>query len=169
MKQFFIADPHFGDDRIRKYESRPFADTDEMDSTMIARWNEAVCGEDEVYVLGDFGADGREAELLARLSGTKYLIKGNHDSRSNQYYRDAGFGEVYDHPIILEGFWILSHDPVYVCTNMPYANLFGHVHANPIFRSYSAQHFCVCAERLDYRPISFEAIRKIIKEASSHE
>ena len=49
----------------------------------------------------DFGAVGREAEFLGRLQGRKFLVKGNHDRKSNQYYRLAGFEEVYDHPVII--------------------------------------------------------------------
>ena len=169
MERYFIADPHFGDERIRRYENRPFTDTHHMDSAMIRLWNETVTPQDQVYVLGDFGADGQEAQILSQLNGTKFLVKGNHDTASNAHYRQAGFAEVYDHPIILEGFWILSHDPLYVNTNMPYANLFGHVHANPIFQTYSSQHYCVSAERIHYKPIAFGQIKQIIKEASSHE
>ena len=169
MERFFIADSHFGDESIRKYENRPFATAAEMDEAMVDRWNSTVSEEDEVYVLGDFGADGHEGEILARLNGVKYLVKGNHDTASNDHYRRQGFTEVYDHPILLDSFWLLSHDPLYVCTNMPYANLFGHVHANPIFKTYSAQHYCVSVERTDYAPISFSKIKQIIKEASSHE
>lgn len=51
---------------------------------------------------------------------------------------------------------------------MPYANLFGHVHNNPIIKDYSSQHFCVSAERINYTPISFEDITKKIKEASTN-
>lgn len=164
-KIYFIADPHFGDDRIRRYENRPFQTVEEMDRTMISNWNAVVEESDLVYVLGDFGADGREAEILSRLKGRKYLVKGNHDTRSNQAYRTAGFEEVYDHPIILDSFWILSHDALYVNSNMPYANLFGHVHNTPIVKDYSSQHFCVSVERIDYTPISFDRIKKTIAEA----
>lgn len=164
-KIFFIADPHFGDDRIRRYENRPFSTVEEMDSELIRRWNGVVTETDTVYVLGDFGADGNEAAVLSKLSGQKYLVKGNHDTKSNADYRNAGFAEVYDHPIIFQGFWILSHDALYVNSNMPYANLFGHVHNNPIIKDYSKQHFCVSVERIDYTPISFEIIKKKISEA----
>ena len=169
MEVYFIADTHFGDDRIRRYENRPFADTAAMDNALTERWNAVVRPEDTVYVLGDFGADGSEADVLSRLNGTKYLVKGNHDILSNDAYRAAGFREVYDHPILLDSFWLLSHEPLYVNTNMPYANLFGHVHANPIIKTFSSQHFCVSAERTDYAPISFTRIKQLIKEASSHE
>ncbi len=164
-KTFFIADPHYGDERIRRYENRPFRNSEEMDCRMICNWNRIVSDPDSVYILGDFGADGYEAELLAKLKGHKYLIKGNHDLKSNNEYRKAGFDEVYDQPIIIDGFWILSHDALYVNTNMPYANIFGHVHNSPIVKDYSKQHFYVSVERLDYTPISFESIKKAVAEA----
>ena len=162
---FFVADPHFGDDRIRRYENRPYETVEQMDAQLISNWNAAVCKEDTVFVLGDFGAAGCEAEVLKLLNGRKLLVKGNHDTGSNDYYRQAGFAEVYDHPILFEGFWLLSHDALYVNANMPYANIFGHVHNNPIVRDFSKQHFCVSVERIAYRPIAFEQIKKIVTEA----
>ena len=43
---------------------------------------------------------------------------------------------------------------------MPYGNLFGHVHGNPAYADASAQSCCVCVERTDYRPISFEEVKR---------
>lgn len=162
-KIFLIADTHFGDDNIRRYENRPFQTAESMDQQMIARWNEAVEREDRIYVLGDFGASGWERRLLEQLNGIKFLVKGNHDLQSNSYYREAGFAEVYDKPVILEGFWILSHEPLYVNANMPYANIFGHVHNSPLYRDFSAQHYCVSVERIGYTPISFEKVAAAVK------
>lgn len=164
MKTFFIADTHFDSESIMRYENRPFATVEEMNEAMICRWNEVVSPEDQVYVIGDFGGDGREKEILEQLTGTKYLVKGNHDIMSNEYYRQAGFAEVYDLPVLFDGFFLLSHEPLYVNTNMPYANLFGHVHANPVYRDYSPHHFCVCVERTDYRPMTLEEILGKVKE-----
>lgn len=162
-KTFFIADPHFDDDNIRRYENRPFPTVRIMNEAMIVRWNSVVMPEDTVYVIGDFGAPGREGEVLAQLAGTKILIKGNHDLQSNSYYREAGFHEAYDLPVLYRGFWILSHEPIYVNENMPYANIFGHVHASSLYRDFSSRHFCVCVERIDYTPISMEAIVARVK------
>lgn len=162
---YFIADTHFGDDALRRYECRPFKNVAQMDEAIAEAWNRVVSEQDTVYVLGDFGADGYEMEMLARLKGIKYLIKGNHDGKSNEEYRSFGFREVYDHPIILDGFWILSHEAVYVNTNMPYANLFGHVHNSPLIKDYSEQHYCVCVERTGYAPIAFGEIKAKIREA----
>ena len=166
-KTYFIADTHFGDSAILRYENRPFENVSHMDNELISRWNSVVSDEDCVYVLGDFGADGYETEVISALKGKKYLIKGNHDVKSNDYYRKAGFEEVYDHPIILDNFWILSHDAVYVNINMPYANLFGHVHNSPVVKDYSDQHFCVSVERIDYTPVCFERVKQIVKEKAS--
>ena len=166
MKIYLIADTHFGEDRIRRYENRPFESADQMDSELISRWNSTVTAEDTVYHLGDFGADGNEAEILGRLNGKKILIKGNHDTRCNSEDRSLGFSEVYDYPIIVDGFWILSHDSLYVNENMPYANLFGHVHNSPVVKDYSKQHYCVSAERINYTPISFDQVKSKIFELS---
>lgn len=160
---YFIADTHFSKENIRLYENRPFESVAEMNRAIVQRWNDRVNQEDEVYVLGDFGADGQEALILRQLNGRKFLVKGNHDVQANQYYRDCGFEEVYDYPIIIKDFWILSHEPLYVNTNMPYANLFGHVHNSPIFKTYSSQHYCVSAERINYTPISFDDIALAIQ------
>lgn len=157
-KIYFIADTHFFDDTILRYENRPFKTVSEMNLEMISRWNSFIYPEDSVYILGDFCKVGYESEILTSLYGKKYLVKGNHDIQSNSYYRTAGFQEVYDKPILFEKFWILSHEPLYVNENMPYANIFGHVHNSPIYKTYSRQHYCVSAERLNYMPISFEEI-----------
>ena len=164
-KIYFIADTHFGEDRILRYENRPFDNARHMDDEMIKRWNKTVDIDDVVYILGDFGAVGYEAEILSKLNGNKILVKGNHDTKSNDEYRSYGFKEVYDCPIIIDGFWILSHDALYVNENMPYANLFGHVHNSPIIKDYSKQHYCVSVERIDYTPILFDKIKKTVSEA----
>lgn len=164
MAIFFVADTHFSEENIMRYENRPFTSVELMNEELIANWNRMVGNEDRVYVLGDFGAYGQEKQVLDRLNGTKYLVKGNHDTQTNEYYRQAGFEEVYEYPIILEQFWILSHEPLYVNENMPYANLFGHVHNSPLFKDYSNQHFCVSLERINYTPIEFEEIKRRIKD-----
>lgn len=163
MSVFFLADTHFGEDSIIRYENRPFVSTQAMDEALTVNWNNVVGPEDEVYVLGDFCAVGLEEQILSRLNGVKYLVKGNHDTGNNEYYRQAGFREVYDYPVIIEGFWILSHEPLYVNSNMPYANVFGHVHNSPLFKDYSSQHFCVSVERIGYSPIGFDEIKKCVQ------
>lgn len=169
-KIFFIADTHFGDDAIRRYENRPFATAEEMDETLIANWNKVVSEQDRVFHLGDFSTAGREKEYLERLNGRIFLVKGNHDGRTNADYRGMGFEECYDLPVVLESFWLLSHEPMYVNENMPYANLFGHVHGSPLYRTFSKHHYCVSVERIRYTPITLEEIKRSLAEmeATTH-
>lgn len=158
MSTFFVADTHFDDKNILLYENRPFRSVEEMNQTLVDSWNSVISKSDTVYFLGDFG----NIDFLGNLNGTKYLIKGNHDTEVNDFYRSSGFKEVYDCPIVLDNFWILSHSPMYINENMPYANLFGHVHDSPMIKDYSSHHFCVSVERISYTPVSFDFIKEKI-------
>lgn len=156
---YIIADTHFGDDNIKIFENRKVSDNE-----IIDRWNEVVNEDDTIYVLGDFAISNKRyvSEILERLKGYKILVKGNHDCLSYKDYLHTGFDEVYFHPIIVDDFWIMSHEPLYMNNSMPYANIFGHVHANPIYKDYSNHHFCVCVERINYTPIPFDDIKGIV-------
>lgn len=161
-KTYFIADTHFGHEDIIAYEKRPFQSIEEMDQTMMDRWNKVVGKEDEIFVLGDFSFYNKEKtiEICKRLNGTKILIMGNHEIERTSYHIECGFQQAVPYPIIFEEFWILSHAPLYINQNMPYANIYGHVHANPIYADASKQSFCACVERIEYTPILFEDIKK---------
>lgn len=154
MGVYFTADMHFDDESIIRYEDRPFASVSLMNEKIIEAWNNTVCAEDEVYIVGDIG----NAEYISKLNGRKYLIKGNHDRLDNEEYRRLGFAEVYDKPIIYDDFWIVSHEPMYVNRNMPYANIFAHVHNNPAYNTVSARSYCVSMDRNDFTPVAFEQI-----------
>ena len=162
-KDFFIADTHFGGENIRRYENRPFETVQVMDEKMIENWNAVVSPEDTVYVLGDFSDYGdidKDAEILQRLNGCKILIMGNHDChRTPQEWRDTGFAECYSLPVLYEGFFLLSHEPLYINANMPYANFYGHVHANPSYKDACRQSVCVSVERVAYTPVEFAVLR----------
>ena len=158
MNTFFIADLHFDDINIKNYENRPFDSVKDMNESLIQNWNNTVSLEDCVYLLGDIG----NISYIPMLNGTKYLVKGNHDTCDNSFYRANGFAEVYDLPVIYENFWILSHEPLYINNNMPYANIFGHIHGNPNYVSASSHGFCVSVERINYTPVRFEKIKNII-------
>lgn len=81
MTRWFTADLHLGHANIIEYSSRPFDSVDAMNRALIARWNEVVADDDEVWMLGGF-ALGKIADtlaLVAELTGRKVLLTGNHD------------------------------------------------------------------------------------------
>ncbi len=167
-RDFFVADLHFGDGNIIRYENRPFASVEEMDAALIKNWNQCVSSEDTVYVLGDFSAycdEQRDKELLGKLNGIKILIRGNHDIHySPETWRRLGFCECSQWPIIYQNFFMLSHEPLYLNKNMPYANIYGHVHGNASYKDVSAQSICISVERIGYQPITFEELCNRMKE-----
>lgn len=156
MKRYFvIADPHFGHANIIRYCNRPFRNVEEMDEKLIKVWNETVTNKDEVFILGDF-AFGKEkiSSIASRLNGRKTLIKGNHDTYSNEYYRQCGFVEVSSYPILFGGFYLMSHEPLQLSETTPYFNFYGHVHNDAKFIDNSTSK-CVSVERIGYRPHCF--------------
>ena len=160
MEQWLISDTHFGHKKIILYESRPFSTIEEMDNTIIKNWNEAINKKDKVFLLGDFCFYGREKveKLVKRLNGYKILIIGNHDySRSNKWWSEVGFNEVYRYPIIVDEFYIMSHCPIYLNENMPYINIHGHMHSKKIDGN---QHINISVEQTNYKPINFKDIKK---------
>lgn len=170
MERFITADTHFGHSNIIGYCNRPFSDVKEMDGALIQNWNSVVGKGDVVYHLGDFAMGKKDfiTNIVSRLNGEIHLIKGNHDSRSNKWYRECGFKEVYDMPVIFKKFWVLSHEPqpFIVNSKLPYVNIFGHVHNTPLFTRYGERHCCVCVERWQYTPVFFKTIAKHFVKSS---
>lgn len=77
---YFTSDPHYYHLNVIKYCNRPFSSVEEMNEMLIKNWNDIVTPDDTVYCLGDFSMAFRPVEAFShRLSGTKYLVPGNHD------------------------------------------------------------------------------------------
>ena len=53
---------------------------------------------------------------------------------------------------------------MYINKYFPYANIFGHVHGNPSYATFSSRHHCVCVERIAYFPIPFDIVKATIAE-----
>lgn len=165
-KTLFIGDTHFYHENIISYENRPFSSVHDMNSTLIKNWNLKVGKNDRIIVVGDFcfHANKYAQEILEQLNGYKVLIMGNHDTISPKTFLSAGFDEVSRYPILFDKFFLISHEPLYINSNMPYANIFAHVHGNPAFADFSNQTFCVSVERkeLNYFPIEYDRIRNLM-------
>lgn len=132
---YYISDTHFG--WTNKYEGR----TLEHDKTLKDNWNSIVTNADNVYILGDIGKIGKNAdtekliEIVATLKGRKTLIVGNHDSikdvRLKQLFVDiAPYKEITDNFNGLNHNLVLSHYPILMWNGQHkgFIHLYGHVH-----------------------------------------
>lgn len=135
---YFTSDLHFGHRNVIRFDNRPFASADEMDETLIERWNKKVSGKDIVYILGDLSwhSDQKTCEILARLHGEKILVQGNHDRVHGQVRRF--FEEVSPYKEInLPGniHIVLCHYPIVFFNRHHYGAymLYGHVHNSKEF------------------------------------
>lgn len=112
---FFTSDLHLGHSKVIEFCARPFKSVEEMDRTIIKRYNLRVKSEDIVYFLGDvcFHKAAIGIPLLQKLNGIKILIQGNHDKWSDTQYRQAGFSCILrEARIKAEGHhFVLSHYP----------------------------------------------------------
>ena len=193
--RFVISDTHFGHTnswQLFKLPNgdplRPFTSTEEMDETMVERWNAKVGPNDTVYHLGDVVINRKSLHHVKRLNGKKRLIRGNHDIFRDDDYRDAGFDSLYGVRVFVDKF-ILSHIPLHpeCVTDRFRVNVHGHLHANEVMRNVrlSKVHFnsngvgigfidvdepkidprylCVSVEHTNYEPLSFEEVEARIQ------
>lgn len=76
-----MSDLHFGHSKDFLYGARGFENVEDMNETIIRKWNEVVDDEDDVYMLGDL-VMGLEinCQMLRRLKGQLHIVRGNHDT-----------------------------------------------------------------------------------------
>lgn len=131
---YYIADCHFGDEKVINFSLRPFTSVVEMDEAMIRNWNRTVHDWDDVYIVGDliYRSECPE-EYLKRLKGRLHLVCGNHDRqiKENPALREY-FVEVTDYMVIKDGGHrlVLFHYPLLEWDGYYYGSwhLFGHIH-----------------------------------------
>lgn len=165
-KRFVISDTHFSHFNIIKYCNRPFATAEEMDAKIIQNWRDIVGEKDIIWHLGDVALGPMKdkdklTELIRSLPGYKILILGNHDHSDINRWRDIGFSEVYPFPVIIEKFFILSHDIMFLNENVPLHNIHGHLHDKTIN---SKCYTNVSVECTDYKPVNLDELIKKIAE-----
>lgn len=174
---FIISDTHFS--HTKCWESfknddgtpmRPFTSTEEMDETIVARWNEVVRPTDTVYHLGDVAIKKKALAQVSRLNGNIELILGNHDPFGHTTLREAGFAKIHAMKV-LDGI-IMQHIPLHPdCVERFGTNVHGHLHNKQILWTPNhpkmfepdPRYLCVSVEQTDYRPLSLEEVRQRIK------
>ena len=160
MNVFFTSDTHFGDTRRIRVDGRPFKSIGEHDAALIARWNEVVGLDDEVYHLGDFAVtmDAVAVERwLTALNGRKHLILGNNDSPAVTACGAWASISNYAELVLDERLVVLCHYPfrTWHKSTKGAINLHGHSHGKlkELPRQYD-----VGVDVFDYRPVTLAQI-----------
>lgn len=171
---WFTSDTHYGHVGIvyhaarRKYlVAETYVDVVAMDKDMVDAWNAVVQDGDHVFHLGDFSfhRPDRTLDILSRLKGVKYLIRGNHDRNNLNGACLAMFdgGVEHYHEITVGSQLIcLCHFPFRSWNGMHHDswNLHGHSHGTLVPQG----------KQLDVGvdvhglPISYMEVEKIMKE-----
>lgn len=171
----------FANQYLRKDYSSIQEYSDSMDTRLMSSWNDVITDDDTVYHLGDVGTfcDINEASTTIRgLKGKKILIMGNHDMErldtrvlweserdAVEFWKEAGFSKVIPpsqqpytyHDSELDALIRMCHVPP-VFINPPEFYIFAHIHMQPHYRTVSANHMCVSAERMHFVPISLSEV-----------
>lgn len=166
MNIFFCADTHFGHEMAPAHSNRPWPSCEQMDEGLIAKWNDVVKAQDQVWLLGDF-AWKSHAYYKNRLRGKITLIVGNHDRMPQdalrQFTRVIGTRR---QPGILE--CCIDKQPLTLC-HMPLSTwnsschgswcLHGHSHGGtPEYDDYLRAD--VGVDVWAYAPVPWEVIKK---------
>lgn len=160
---FFIADQHFFHARMLEIASRPFSSVEEMNEKMIEAHNSVVKPGDRVYHLGDFAWKFPD-QIIPRLNGQNYLIRGNHDFRIRNVKKIEGFIWVKDTFKLKVGelhIW-LSHYPHREWPNSFHGSFHLHGHVHGQLERYGRS-MDVGVDAIGYSPISIEAVAKQLK------
>lgn len=182
---WFTSDTHFYHENILRFCSRPFRDITEMNGTLVKNWNATVPPDGVVFHLGDFAFGGSQEwnDILSRLNGEIYLILGNHDMKQVKQGFMKRFEHVTQQMTIRVGGQsiILNHNPflAYGGAYRDVWQLFGHVHSGPLsgkgmdgeqnrgkdlprLGMLFPNQYDVGVDNNDFRPVSFEEVKRII-------
>lgn len=135
---YYTADLHFDYSNVLTgrpgQQGRPFATVEDMNRSIIERFNQVLSKDDILIILGDVACyKVNPAKYLKEIRGKKVLIVGNHDKEplSHKSFRDC-FVDIRESEIIKEGDEkiFLSHYPMAEWDGM-YKGLwhfYGHIH-----------------------------------------
>lgn len=98
LDQIFVtADLHIGHGLLA--DIRGFNCVREHDEELVRRWNEAVVEGSTAYLLGDVGfrcSPGYLSDVLGRMAGRMFLLRGNHDGPATKPACRGRFEQILD-------------------------------------------------------------------------
>ncbi len=165
---YYISDTHFYHERIISMCKRPYKNVTQMNLDLINKWNKKVNKDDIVYFLGDFSHKcslEESIDILNKLNGRKFFVKGNHDSKEFIDYlienKLVEWAKDYAEIVDNERNVVLCHYPI-EDWNGQYSgsyHLFGHIHNNTRhnYKTFEKR-FNVSCEVIDYEPKSLDEL-----------
>lgn len=168
---YFTSDTHFGSRRTLELSKRPFIDVDEMNWTMVERWNKVVKPQDVVYHLGDFG----DLEWANLLNGKIIFIPGNYEKDIRKEELEKYFYRVYKYheavkiklfenyppiPIAHEPEWIRIIDKENIKLS-----LFGHIHGRQVIKTFGLD---VGVDAHNFTPLSHDEVVWYLNAIRNH-
>ena len=143
---WLTSDFHLNHNKEFVYGERGFSSVEEMNETIVERWNEVVKKDDIVYNLGDFVMSDVQLSIpyIKALNGNIKWIFGNHDSEkkvdmiceANPNIQVVGWAEMLKYE---KKYFYLSHFPT-LTSNADDShlwhrviNLYGHTHQQTNF------------------------------------
>jgi calcineurin-like phosphoesterase family protein len=171
---WLVSDTHFGHERMittfkdaNGQPARRFSSVEEMDETMVERWNSRVKPADHVWHLGDVAMSRPVMDrILPRLRGHKRLIRGNHD-----VFKTAAYAKWFEEIAGYRVFGVRGQPraggvgaPAIICSHIPlhpdsvkkgWVNVHGHTHLNSLP---DARYLNICVEQTAYAPVALEEI-----------
>lgn len=158
MKYWLTTDTHFGHDKMKEYCGRP----DDFETKILRNFAKIVTVNDIFIHLGDicWGQDemwNRKIALSMPFT-RRWLLRGNHDKKTNSWYYDIGWSFVGE-TILLNIFGLrvlLSHRPQ---PNGEYdINVHGHLHNTGHHETFDdGKHVNFFIEH-DYLPVDLQKV-----------
>lgn len=157
---WFTSDTHFGSDRALELSKRPFSTVEEMDMTLVERWNTCVNPGDQVYHLGDFG----DENIAQYLNGDIHFLYGNYERDGKDVVNKKNFVEVNKKPFIYvydkSHKFYLTHEPINGKKYMKRHDdadfvLFGHIHGRQKVKEFGLD---VGVDAHNFKPISIDDV-----------
>jgi calcineurin-like phosphoesterase family protein len=141
-----------------------------MNEALIREWNSVVGANDTVYHLGDVSIlrPERTCEILERLNGKIFLVRGNHDKSAEHKLCNDRFEWIKDYYFLSLNGGVkiaLMHYAMRIWDRRHYGSwhLFGHSHGKlQIPENEFAMD--VGVDCWSFRPVSLEAIRRVMIE-----
>lgn len=169
MTRHVIGDHHFSHLNIIDYTDRPFDSVNEMNTYMLARWEQVVSDDDPVLHMGDvvFTNENKTAEdYLSELPGNPTLLLGNHDDQINP----ENFRFLCMEQTVIQHYgyrFYCTHRPENVPSDWTEWVIHGHVHNDQPFIDYNNNKINVSVEQVGYTPIPVPIIVKALKNMNS--